>query len=382
MTTAGDAVTSAVIAAVSAQTGVSGDEIVGRRLRASTVEARFLVVYLLRVDYAMTLDRIGRLLDRDPSTVLSAVRQTQRRLRLETHLVETLDGIRAALRADSPGKSGDEDPGRPATSPSGPYTLPPRGMLHIPRRRPRRGPGVNRRRVLVLILVLAAALAAGAVRSRSAGTASGPVVSATEGLPPSPPSRANAATSPEAPAGPTTTTTYPRSATSAQAVPATTNAPTPAPTSPPVATLEEPRRSTPAVEDHDDESSAAVYALDPGRRTLARPRLRALQTPRRRDRAPDHSMRKPRRPRSEESRLERPRSLPAPRTLLGPDMARRQDPRREPRRPGRRRRRRHIRPRRLHHRRRLASIQSRRLDTLDVLLMSLPGDARRLEAFR
>ena len=239
MTTAGDAVTSAVIAAVSAQTGVSGDEIVGRRLRASTVEARFLVVYLLRVDYAMTLDRIGRLLDRDPSTVLSAVRQTQRRLRLETHLVETLDGIRAALRADSPGKSGDEDPGRPATSPSGPYTLPPRGMLHIPRRRPRRGPGVNRRRVLVLILVLAAALAAGAVRSRSAGTASGPVVSATEGLPPSPPSRANAATSPEAPAGPTTTTTYPRSATSAQAVPATTNAPAPASTSPPVATLEE-----------------------------------------------------------------------------------------------------------------------------------------------
>ena len=68
MTPAGDAVTSAVIAAVSAATGVSGDEIVGRRLRASTVEARFLVVYLLRVDYEMTLDRIGRLLDRDHST--------------------------------------------------------------------------------------------------------------------------------------------------------------------------------------------------------------------------------------------------------------------------------------------------------------------------
>ena len=270
MTTAADAATSAVIAAVSAQTGVPGDEILGRRLRASTVEARFLVVYLLRVDYAMTLDRIGRLLDRDPSTVLSAVRQTQRRLRLETHLVETLDGIRAALRAEDPSKHGDEDPSRPATSAGGPYPPPPRGML---RRGPRRGPGVNRRRsrrrrLVVLIVVLGAVLAAGAVRSRSAGTpSSGPAASSTEGaaLRP-PPSRPNAATSPEAPAGPTTTTTYPRSATSRPAVTATTNAPAPAPTSPPVATLEElaarpppsrttttkaPRRSTrwiPAVE--------------------------------------------------------------------------------------------------------------------------------------
>ena len=242
MTTAADAVTSAVsavVAAVSAETGVPGDEILGRQRLANHVEARQLVVYLLRVDYEMTLDRIGRLLDRDPSTVLSAVRQTQRRLRLETHLVETLDEVRAALRAEDPGKCGDEDPGRPATSPAGPYTPPPLGMLHIPRRRPRRGPGVNRRRLLVLILVLAAVLTAGAVRSRSAGVASGPVVFATEGVPPSPPLRASAATSPEAPAEPTTATTYPPPAMSAPAVPATTNAPRSASTSPPVATLEE-----------------------------------------------------------------------------------------------------------------------------------------------
>ena len=82
------------------------------------------------------------------------------------------------------------------------------------RRRSRR-----RRRLLVLIVVLAAVLAAGAVRSRSAGVASGPVVSATEGVPPPPPLRASAATSPEAPAEPTTTTTYPPPATSPLKIP-------------------------------------------------------------------------------------------------------------------------------------------------------------------
>lgn len=96
------AIASAVVIAVSEETGVAAEAILGRARWADYVEARHIVAYLLRTDYGPprpTFEKIGRFLERHHSTVLVAVQKIDRRLRLETVLVEAVARIRTALRS-------------------------------------------------------------------------------------------------------------------------------------------------------------------------------------------------------------------------------------------------------------------------------------------
>lgn len=93
-----DAESGTVILAVSEEMGVDVDDILGRSRLAEVVEARQLVAYLLGIDYGLDAAVIGRVLDRDRSTVLHSIQKTRRRLRLETTLLERLERIRAVLR--------------------------------------------------------------------------------------------------------------------------------------------------------------------------------------------------------------------------------------------------------------------------------------------
>lgn len=82
----------AIVEATAELLDVPAAEILGRRRPAPLVRARF-VVYWLGWFEGISYSELGRILDRDHSTILSGVQRMNEQLRLDDELVQTVRTI-------------------------------------------------------------------------------------------------------------------------------------------------------------------------------------------------------------------------------------------------------------------------------------------------
>lgn len=86
-----------IFSAITDRTGISKDDMVGKKREKSVAEARHLAVYLIREMTEMSFPNIGKLFDRDHSTILTSYQKIARKVATDSSYALDLNELKRSI---------------------------------------------------------------------------------------------------------------------------------------------------------------------------------------------------------------------------------------------------------------------------------------------